>query len=110
MAGERNAAIAAALGDETFGIRPLGRRAGDQHQYVVVRGQHAANQLGKALRHPAPLRQHLAGVRIDQHQTHPARVEIRRELLDPRQQFRARRGAGVGKAMVSCSSPMNVFV
>src|SRR5580704_4483920 len=46
-----------------------------------VGGKNAADQLGKTVWHPAPVRQEFAGVRIDQHQAILSRFE-RREAAD----------------------------
>ena len=57
-------------------------------------GEDAADQLGKSLRHPAPVRQQLAGVGIDQNQALPRRIERRRcanAFEHARARFEARR-------------------
>src|SRR5271163_3381353 len=80
MAGERRRARGI-LRSQPLRRFTLVGGAGDQHDDVAMRGKNPADQLGKAVRHPTPVWQELAGVRIDQHQTILSRIEWR-EVTD----------------------------
>jgi len=74
MARKGDATIAGALRCQGLRVGALVRRASEQNESIVVRRENAADKFDESFPLPAPLRQHVTGIGVNQHQPQPCRI------------------------------------